>query len=122
MKHIKPGRGPSTMGVIGAVAAAVFGIFWTAIAPGFIKAFGVIFIVIAIAQAVYHFKNAASKNRFSAFDITDSNEEPDPLNQRFHASDTPHPNQSAGARFCPYCGAAVEADHLFCRSCGKRMD
>ena len=110
------------MGGIGAVAAAVFGIFWTAIAPGFMKAFGVIFIVIAIAQAVYHFKNAASKNRFSAFDITDSNEEPDPLNQRFHASDPPRPNQSAGARFCPYCGAAVEADHLFCRSCGKRMD
>ena len=60
MKHIKPGRGPSAMGGIGAVAAAVFGIFWTAIAPGFMKAFGVIFIVIAIAQAVYHFKNAAS--------------------------------------------------------------
>ena len=49
MKHIKPGRGPSAMGGIGAVAAAVFGIFWTAIAPGFMKAFGVIFIVIAIA-------------------------------------------------------------------------
>ena len=52
MKHIKPGRGPSAMGGIGAVAAAVFGIFWTAIAPGFMKAFGVIFIVIAIAQAL----------------------------------------------------------------------
>ena len=50
MKHIKPGRGPSAMGGIGAAAAAVFGIFWTAIAPGFMKAFGVIFIVIAIAQ------------------------------------------------------------------------
>lgn len=110
------------MGGIGAIAAAVFGIFWTAIAPGFMKVFGVVFIVIAIAQAVYHFKNATSKNRFSAFDITDSDEKPDPLNQYFHAGDAPRQSQSAGARFCPYCGAAVEADHLFCRSCGKRMD
>ena len=37
MKHIKPGRGPSAMGGIGAAAAAVFGIFWTAIAPGFMR-------------------------------------------------------------------------------------
>ena len=65
------------------------------------KAFGVIFIVIAIAQAVYHFKNAASKNRFSAFDITDSNEEPDPLNQRFHASDPPRRAKAPGFGFAP---------------------
>ena len=120
MKHIKPGRGPSAMGGVAAVAAALFGVFWTAIAPGFMKAFGVIFIVLAIAQAVYHWNNATQKDRFSAFDITDSDEEPDPLQRRFHGEEPP--SRSDAARFCPYCGAAVQADYRFCRSCGKEID
>ena len=108
------------MGGVAAVAAALFGVFWTAIAPGFMKAFGVIFIVLAIAQAVYHWNNATRKDRFSAFDITDSDAEPDPLQRRFHGVEPP--SRSDAARFCPYCGAAVQADYRFCRSCGKEID
>ena len=79
MRSIKPGRGPSMMGAVGAIGAAIFGVFWIGMAismgaPIIIPAFGVIFIGMAIAQAVYNYKNATSKNRYSAFDITDEQE------------------------------------------------
>ena len=88
MKSIKPGRGPSAMGAMGSVVAIIFGIFWTIMAasmgaPLFFPIFGVIFILLGVVQAVYHFKNATGKERFSEFDIVDSQEEPDPLERRF---------------------------------------
>ena len=98
MRSIKPGRGPSMMGGFGAVCSVVFGIFWTVLAASMTRGtgiigvifplFGVLFIIIGICNAVYHFKNAASKNRYSAFDITDETEEPDPLNERFGDAST----------------------------------
>lgn len=86
MKSVKPGRGPSFMNGVGYVAAAVFGIFWMILAggigaPGLFVAFGAIFVLMAVAGAIYQFSNATRKNRFSAFDITDEQEEPDELNQ-----------------------------------------
>ena len=76
MKHIKPGRGPSAMGALGSVIAVVFGIFWTVSvasmgAPISFSIFGVLFVIVGIVQAVYNFKNAAGKKRYSAFDIVD---------------------------------------------------
>ena len=128
MKSIKPGRGPSFMSGIGAIAAIIFGIFWTIMAaamhaPVFFPIFGVIFILLGIAQAVYSFKNATGKNRFSTFDITDSHEEKDPLNTYFGSSDhVPSESSDAGENnFCPYCGAQVGADYVFCKKCGKKM-
>ena len=84
MKHIKPGRGPSAMGALGSVIAVVFGIFWTVSvasmgAPISFSIFGVLFVIVGIVQAVYNFKNAAGKKRYSAFDIVDGEEEPGPL-------------------------------------------
>lgn len=69
MRSVKPGRGPSMMGGIGAVIAIVFGVVWTLSAaqmgaPGFFPLFGVLFILVGVVQAVYNFKNAGSKNRF----------------------------------------------------------
>lgn len=52
-------------------------------APISFSIFGVLFVIVGIVQAVYNFKNAAGKKRYSAFDIVDGEEEPDPLNQRF---------------------------------------
>jgi hypothetical protein len=85
-------------------------------------------------QAVYQFKNATSQNRYSAFDITDGNEEPDPLNERFGAHEEraeietgkeieePAGLPDADANFCPYCGAKLKAGYRFCRHCGKSID
>ena len=127
MKSIKPGRGPSFMAGIGSVGAAVFGIIWTIAAasmgaPTFFCLFGVVFVIIGIAQAAYNFKNAAGKNRFSTFDITDESEEPDPLNQRFGEPQIEHiDNTGENGNFCPYCGSKVNSDYEFCRNCGKRI-
>ena len=86
MKSIKPGRGPSVVNGIAAIGAAAFGVFWiimaSSIGGGFMAPFGIIFVVLAIVLAVYSFRNASAKNRYSVIDIVDDSEEPDPLNQR----------------------------------------
>jgi uncharacterized membrane protein len=124
MKSIKPGRGPSFMGGVGSIAAIIFGIFWTIMAasmgaPIFFLLFGVIFIALGLMLAVYHFKNATSNNRYSVFDITNSDEESDPLHARFSSkynqkNEDVMDGQGKG-NFCPYCGNKVEADHSFCK-------
>lgn len=131
MKSIKPGRGPSAMGAMGSVIAVIFGVIWTIMAskmgaPMFFPIFGVLFIVMGIVQAVFHFKNATSKNRFSSFDITEDGEEVDPLEQRFTDIKTSSVNTDTlkskkNAGFCPYCGECVSVDCEFCPKCGKEL-
>ena len=122
MKSVKPGRGPSAMGAAGSVIVVVFGIFWTITAasmgaPGFFPLFGVLFVILGIVQAVYHFKNATGDNRYSSFDIVDDYEEPDPLNTRFGET----PQGSGDFRYCPYCGAKLGADFTYCGKCGRKL-
>lgn len=124
MKSIKPGRGPSMMNGISSIGAAVFGVIWTVTAAsmggGIFALFGLVFIIMAVVQAVYNFKNASSEERYSVFDITDGNEEADPLNRRFgnvNSDDI----KSEGVSFCPYCGSAAEADFAFCAKCGREL-
>ena len=125
MKSIKRGRGPSFMGGVGNIFACLFGIFWTFSAysmgaPLPFCAFGVLFIGIAVVSAVYNFRNATGKNRYSEFDIVDHTEEEDPLNGFF--GDAP---SSAAAtresRFCPYCGSPAADDFEFCNQCGRKL-
>lgn len=125
MKSIKPGRGPSMMESAGAIAAAVFGVIWTVAAasmgaPWFMSAFGVIFIILAVVSALYNAHNATGKNRFSILDITDENEEPDPL-ERISRTEEKTGTGRSGSRFCPFCGTAVRDDFEFCDQCGKKL-
>ncbi len=124
MKSIKPGRGPSFMGGIMSIIVGIFGILWTVFAAsfggGFIALFGVVFVIIAVVNAVYNLKNATSENRYSAFDITDDSEEPDPLNQRFGEKRDTQPD-SQNSAFCPYCGTKAEGDYEYCNKCGKKL-
>lgn len=123
MKSIKPGRGPSMMGGVVGIFMVGFGIFWTVMAArfsGFFALFGVLWTCIAIANTVYNFKNATKKNRYSAYDIVDSSEEPDPWNQRFVSQEADHAH-GGQHRFCPYCGTAVEEDFAYCGKCGKKL-
>ncbi len=125
MKSIKPGRGPSFMGGIMGIAGALFGVFWTvmAIAGGawFMAPFGLIFIGVAVVQAIYNFKNATGKNRYSQYDITDENEELDPWDEKFGEKRQTEIRSAGMSRFCPYCGTKVESDFEFCNSCGKKL-
>ena len=121
MKSVKPGRGPSMMGGVIGIFMIGFGILWTvfaAQASGIFAIFGVLWTCIAVTITVYNFKNATGKNRLSQFDITDADEEPDPFNERFGATQT---NNNTDNKFCPYCGTAVETDFEFCNSCGKKL-
>ncbi len=128
MKSIKPGRGPSFMGGIVGIFVIIFGVFWTVMAFSMVGSsgggliifplFGIMFIVIGIANTVYNFKNATGKNRFSTFDIVDSSEESDPFDRFI---DNEKPQQKEGSRFCPYCGTAVEGEFSFCPKCGKDL-
>ncbi len=134
MKSFKPGRGPSFMG-------GLFMLFFAVVAGGmaytvssFTSSFGVpstlsIFVLVpagmavfGVIGAIYNFVNALGKNRFSDFDITDENEEPDPLNERLggHA-ETPEESGEDGAAYCPYCGTQVEEGYLYCKKCGKKL-
>ena len=131
MKSIKPGRGPSMMNAVGSLIGIVFGIIWTCAAasmgaPGFFPLFGLVFIGISVVNAIYSFKNATGDNRYSAYDIVDEDEEPDPLNQRFRpdpssGSDSPDSPESSNAHFCPYCGAPIQGDYAYCPRCGKSL-
>ena len=126
MRSIKPGRGQSGIGAIVSVILVIFGIGWTIMAvragaPVFFPIFGVLFVILGIVQAVYHFKNATGKNRYSAFDITEEGEEPDPLEERFGGSASETPADGAGASYCPYCGAKTESAYSFCPKCGKEL-
>lgn len=125
MKHIKPGRGPSMQGGIVGIFMICFGILWTVIAAqanGFFALFGVLWTGVAVVNTIYNFKNATGKNRYSQYDITDSSEEPDPLNQYFgEAEKSEHSSSSAESEFCPYCGTKVEGDFIFCNKCGKEL-
>ena len=113
MKSINPGHGPSMMGGIGSLYAAIFGLLWTISAlsmdaPPVFAVFGVAFILMALVSGAYHLHNATGKNRFSELDITEEGEEPDPLSQQEHH------------RFCPGCGQPLQADYDFCPSCGRK--
>lgn len=124
MRSIKPGRGPSGMSFIGAIVSVIFGIFWTIIAfsissvapfgiiGSIFPLFGIIFIIIGIVNAVYHYKNTTGKNRFSIYDITDSSEEGDPADKWIKENED---------KFCPYCGVTLDNDFQFCPKCGKKI-
>ena len=121
MKSIKPGRGPSKLSAVSSIFVAVFGIFWCIVAGSmgawFMIPFGLIFTGIAVYQAVYHHHNATSENRYSVADIVDSEEEPDPFNEKYGRKN----GEEKGAAFCPYCGKPVTEDFEFCPKCGKKL-
>lgn len=141
---IKQGRGPSFMGGVAALVVAVIGVIWVMVAswlarqvppgmsPGGIASFfpvvGVLFIVLAVASAIYEFRNAFARERYSVIDITDSETEPDPLNRMFGPRDTMDSEPSVednqepkAATFCPYCGKPSQGDFRFCPACGKEL-
>ena len=139
MKSIKPGRGPSAFGGVASVLGALFGVIWivaavTMGAPWFFALFGVAFVGLSIANAVFGFHNAFGKNRYSSFDITEDGEEPDPFHSRIEpeAPDAPEAPEapeapdaqrafSQGPRYCPYCGGTADEGYAYCRYCGRKL-
>jgi len=129
MKSVKPGRGPSKLGMVGGIAAALFGIFWCILAASmgawFMVPFGLIFVGVAVYNAIYNYRNATSKDRYSIIDIVDEDEETDPLNEKYGRKATSnHPvfeENGTSAAYCPYCGMAVDSEFDFCPKCGRKL-
>lgn len=117
MKSVKQGRGPSFLGGIVAIFIGINGIVITALmlknGAGMMAFPGFMFVAIAVVMAIYNFKNATSKNRYSVLDITEGDEEPDPLNQIF--------GEQKENNFCPYCGEKLGEDFKYCNNCGKQQ-
>ncbi len=113
------------LGGIMGICMIGFGIIWTVIAAqanGMFALFGIIWTGIAVVTTIYNFKNATGKNRYSTYDITDTGEEPDPLNARFgRPQGEEEDGVLADSKFCPYCGAPAKGDFFFCNRCGKKL-
>jgi hypothetical protein len=90
------------MGGIASIIASLFGLFWFFAArsmmsgfsgvggwdfgpAAFFPFFGLLFVVMGVANAIYNFRNATAQNRHSVIDITDGEDEPDPLDPRFRS-------------------------------------
>lgn len=138
MKSIKPGRGQSGMSFIGSIVAIIFGVFWTIMAFSLtanspfgagkiLPLFGVLFIIVGIIQAVYNYKNATGKDRYSIYDITDSTEERDPSDRWIkrevkNIEKKEQPKYSnTDINYCPYCGVHIKNGYKFCPKCGKTI-
>ncbi len=138
MYSVKPGRGPSFMGIFGGIFAAVFGGFFASTAmshgaPAIFGLFGAFFVLVGIGCAIMSAVNAFGSNRFSNFDITTDDEESDPFVESLGGSlrsgskisieDTDGSESGEGRKFegeyCPYCGAEAGKDFNFCPKCGK---
>jgi hypothetical protein len=131
MKSIKPGRGPSKMGAVSSACVALFGVFWCIFAASmggwFMVPFGLVFVGMAIYGAIYNYRNATSKDRYSIIDIVDSEEESDPLNEIYGRQsqagfyDEPNSKPGTSVTYCPYCGRPAEGDFDFCPGCGRKL-
>ena len=131
---VKPGRGPSLVGGVGALAVAGFGVLWTIFAFAITRdapsavgtifpLFGVLFVLLGLGMAAYNFYNAGAKNRMSVVDVT--RDEPDPLDPRRRTTaERDEPDRrpgNDGAKFCPQCGKPVDAEYDVCPACGHDL-
>jgi len=121
------------MGGVGSVFMAIFGlIFLSAVssmgAPPVFTLFAVAFVLLAVCTAIYGFYNALARNRMTEYDITDRNEEIDPIASGLGYQRSTENEGSVGQKdkprkyegdFCPFCGASVSSDFDFCPKCGK---
>jgi hypothetical protein len=105
---------------IGAAAFLLYGIYMLRAGFGMMSFVPFLFCLGAAATSVYHFRNSTAQNRYSDFDITDAEEEPDPLDKRYPMS---RYNKRKG--FCPYCGEAIKAGigegFVYCANCGRKL-
>lgn len=92
----------------------VFLVVWTAIAPSFMKLFGLGGLAMMIYRLYVLLQLSKEEEKTPPKEL-------DPWD-RPAISDTPRQEPPAsGNGFCPYCGQQVEEHFAFCPKCGRRL-
>lgn len=131
MKNQNPHKHSERKTGIISILAALFGLAWiiaTVMLPsGTIPAqplftlIGVVVMVVALTNAVYHFKKSSGKS-FHPDEIQGVAEDTTPSEVPDSSSnDTPECGSYAGLGFCPHCGSTAENDGEVCTHCGNRI-
>ncbi len=135
MKSIKPGRYNSGQGVLRDIVGIVFVVFWigTAVtmgAPIIFPVMGGGMLLMLVSDLYKNLHNITNKNRYSEFDIVDSDEEYDPMNKRVEHNSRDYINRDyenenrdeyGEMLYCPYCGAKLMGDFKYCPECGMKL-
>ena len=100
------------------VAGSIFGIFflvvWTAIAPSFMKLFGLGGLALMIYRLIVLL-------RLSKKEDPKSQPETDPWDRPQQPLPRPEaPAPTGSNHFCPYCGYSLQSDFSYCPNCGRR--
>ena len=108
--------GGSLINIVMSVFFLLFGIFWTTMAFSMgapIAIFGFLFIIVGIVLVVNSIRNIFRKNTPVQNQGYDGYRPVDPVIERDRTS--------PGRGYCPYCGARIEGDYEYCRTCGKDL-
>lgn len=108
----KEKKAAKNMSIGTSIFAIVFLLIWIAVAPSFMKLFGLAFLGLMI---------------YRLYVFVQLNREEEKPRKEAEPWDRPAMEQpkldspSGGNGFCPYCGGRVEETFAFCPQCGRRL-
>lgn len=108
----KEKKAAKNMSVASHIFGIVFLLFWTAIAPSFMKLFGLGGLGLMIYRLYIYLQMSKQEKQPTKTEV-------DPWD-RPQQSSFPQSIPSGGHHFCPYCGYALQEDFAFCPKCGRR--
>ena len=109
----KERKAAKNMTIGSCIFGIVFMVIWTAIAPSFMKLFGLGGLAMMIYRLYVMLQLSKEEEKKPPKEL-------DPWD-RPAISDTPRQNPSGETGFCPYCGRNVEESFDFCPKCGRRL-
>lgn len=101
------------------VFSLLFALFWCALVYSMGAWFMLIPGVLFVGITAYRLAICLKLSREDKEKQQDRRESPDPWDRPQPSSSSQPPQQ--GNRFCPYCGASLEAQFVFCPKCGRRL-
>lgn len=108
----KERKAAKNMTIGSCIFGIVFLVIWTAIAPSFMKLFGLAGLGMTVYRLYVMLQLAKEEE-------TGQQKEIDPWDRP--AIGQPPQETPSGSSFCPYCGRSVEESFEFCPKCGRRL-
>ena len=111
----KERKAAKNMSIAGCIYGILFLIVWCAIAPSFMKLFGLFGLGMMIYRLYLCIQLGKEEKQKKLPPETDPWDRPAP-------SAAPKlENPTASGKFCPYCGFALQEGFEFCPKCGRRQ-